>query len=358
MLVSRRRLRPGDARPRHRGAALRGRHPAHRRRCAGRAVQRQPRLRHPARLRLRPAGAGRACTSAPRLADIGRPVLVGDVAVYPLPYLEPCPGRRPARRRRAHPRRRAAAPRWRGCAPTGRAARRPLGRHGPRLRHRRGHQRVRARHHASAACRAVPPRGLRRRRLRALGHLHGRQEVSETVRYCGSPVALSFSEASHTKGILAASTCPAHSGVPSSRSRRRCVRPLAVLRGTLERAARRPAPTRRRGGLVPGHPHRRRSGRSGAMEQLRRRFPHTLVLQFDPQGAPVAAALLRRAGPPASRRSTSAATSSTTCAAGAAPPRTSGPCSPRRSRPSGRPRRSRRRGAGRAASPRRPAGAA
>ncbi len=35
----------------------------------------------------------------------------------------------------------------------------------------------------------------------ALGHLHGRQSMSPTVRYSGSPVAYSFSEAGHTKGM-------------------------------------------------------------------------------------------------------------------------------------------------------------
>lgn len=35
----------------------------------------------------------------------------------------------------------------------------------------------------------------------ALGHLHGRQTMSETVRYCGSPVAYSFSEHAHRKGM-------------------------------------------------------------------------------------------------------------------------------------------------------------
>ncbi len=34
----------------------------------------------------------------------------------------------------------------------------------------------------------------------ALGHLHGRQELSPTVRYSGSPLAYSFSEAKHRKG--------------------------------------------------------------------------------------------------------------------------------------------------------------
>ena len=35
----------------------------------------------------------------------------------------------------------------------------------------------------------------------ALGHLHGRQQMSPTVRYSGSPVAYSFSEHQHRKGM-------------------------------------------------------------------------------------------------------------------------------------------------------------
>ena len=34
----------------------------------------------------------------------------------------------------------------------------------------------------------------------ALGHLHGRQQLSPAVRYSGSPLAYSFSEAKHQKG--------------------------------------------------------------------------------------------------------------------------------------------------------------
>ena len=34
----------------------------------------------------------------------------------------------------------------------------------------------------------------------ALGHLHGRATLSDTVRYSGSPLAYSFSEADHVKG--------------------------------------------------------------------------------------------------------------------------------------------------------------
>src|SRR6185369_112404 len=34
----------------------------------------------------------------------------------------------------------------------------------------------------------------------ALGHLHGRHTLSSSVRYSGSPLAYSFSEAAHRKG--------------------------------------------------------------------------------------------------------------------------------------------------------------
>ena len=34
----------------------------------------------------------------------------------------------------------------------------------------------------------------------ALGHLHGRHTLTDAVRYCGSPLAYSFSEADHRKG--------------------------------------------------------------------------------------------------------------------------------------------------------------
>ena len=65
----------------------------------------------------------------------------------------------------------------------------------------------------------------------ALGHLHGQQQrSSETVRYSGSPVALSFSEAAPHQGLLArrprAVRRAQHRAVEAP-----VLRPLAVLRG-------------------------------------------------------------------------------------------------------------------------------
>ncbi|NUL43634.1 exonuclease SbcCD subunit D [Cellulosimicrobium funkei] len=67
----------------------------------------------------------------------------------------------------------------------------------------------------------------------ALGHLHGRQRMAETVRYSGSPLPYSFSEANHTKGGLLVSTAGGVvTGVETvdwSAGRK-----LAVLRGRIE----------------------------------------------------------------------------------------------------------------------------
>lgn len=67
----------------------------------------------------------------------------------------------------------------------------------------------------------------------ALGHLHGRQRMAEAVRYSGSPLAYSFSEAGHTKGGWLIST--AHGTVTDVEpvdffAGRR----LAVLRGRID----------------------------------------------------------------------------------------------------------------------------
>jgi exonuclease SbcD len=116
----------------------------------------------------------------------------------------------------------------------------------------------------------------------ALGHLHGRQVLSPQVRYSGSPLAYSFSEAKHQKGGWLIDVGPA--GVSSvTELTWDAPRKLAVLRGGITELlessslawaedaycqitltdAQRPAQ---------------------AMEKLRARFPDTLVLGFDPQG--------------------------------------------------------------------------
>jgi exonuclease SbcD len=116
----------------------------------------------------------------------------------------------------------------------------------------------------------------------ALGHLHGRATLTESVRYSGSPVAYSFSEADHVKGSwlvdLDAGGLAATRFVESP-----VTRPLARLTGTLDDLL-----TEQRFGVHEDswvqatltddlRPVR-------AMEQLRIRFPHALALRFAPAG--------------------------------------------------------------------------
>lgn len=117
----------------------------------------------------------------------------------------------------------------------------------------------------------------------ALGHLHGRQMLSPQVRYSGSPLAYSFSEARHQKGAWLIDVSPA--GVASvTELAWEAPRKLAVLRGGITE-------------LLESSDHTWAEDAycqitltdaqrpAQAMERLRSRFPDTLVLGFDPQGA-------------------------------------------------------------------------
>ncbi|MCA2220480.1 exonuclease SbcCD subunit D [Nonomuraea aurantiaca] len=117
----------------------------------------------------------------------------------------------------------------------------------------------------------------------ALGHLHGRQRMSETVRYSGSPLAYSFSEVNQKKGSwLVTLGSMEVDFVPAP-----VPRPIGRLRGLLEDLL-----TSSAYDDVEDHwlqviltdPIRPKS----AMDRLRARFPHTLALSFEPSGgAPV-----------------------------------------------------------------------
>jgi exonuclease SbcD len=115
----------------------------------------------------------------------------------------------------------------------------------------------------------------------ALGHLHGPQSAGENGRYAGSPLAFSFSEARHAKSIAVVDL----SGLFPQLELLRCPvpRPLAILRGKLDELLADPAHNRHEAAWVQVtvtdavRPQ-------DAMERLRRRFPHAVVLAFDPQG--------------------------------------------------------------------------
>ena len=214
--------------------------------------------------------------------DVGRPVMVGDLAVHPLPYLEPALVAD------------ALGTTERTHAGVLRAA---MGRVRADAADRDGRTVVMAhafvtggatsdseRDISVGGVSAVPPAVFAGVDYAALGHLHGRQEVAEGVRYSGSPVAMSFSEWRHRKGsLLVDLSGPApvvtHVDAPVERG-------LAVLRGPLEQ-------------LLTSPEHLRAESAwcqvtltdavrpLGAMDRLRARFPHTLELRFEPEGAGV-----------------------------------------------------------------------
>ena len=113
----------------------------------------------------------------------------------------------------------------------------------------------------------------------ALGHLHGRHTLTERLRYSGSPLAYSFSEADHLKGSwlvdLAADGAVAAEFVEAP-----VPRPLARLRGDLESLLSDPRLERHQGSYVQAT-LTDDSRPSQAMERVRARFPHTLVLGFE-----------------------------------------------------------------------------
>ncbi len=117
----------------------------------------------------------------------------------------------------------------------------------------------------------------------ALGHLHGAQRMTETVRYSGSPIAYSFSEAGQVKGSWLVDIGPdGFAGaefVPAP-----VPRPIARLRGRLDHLLTDPGYARFEDHwlhITLTDPLRPKA----AMERLRQRFPHTLALAFEPEGA-------------------------------------------------------------------------
>ncbi len=118
----------------------------------------------------------------------------------------------------------------------------------------------------------------------ALGHLHGCQTLTERVRYSGSPLAYSFSEADHRKtswlveldGTGAVHAERVDAPVPQA---------LARIRGPLEQLLDDPALARHEESWVEAtltdaaRPHE-------PMARLVKRYPHILSLVFDPDEGP------------------------------------------------------------------------
>jgi exonuclease SbcD len=235
-----------------------------------------------------------------RMASLADPVLLADdygqVAVYGIPYLEPAAGLP------------AAEPVTVTAAPAPQA--------GPAAP--RGHQAVLA--EALARIRSdAASRGIRRsavlahgwvtggqaseseRDIRvggvgdvpaslfdgfsyvALGHLHGQQKIADHLRYSGSPLPYSFSEAHHRKGTwlveLGDGGKLAVTRVPAPVYKR-----LSLLRGQLDDLLTSAQYAGQEEDFVAvtltdlARPQ-------AAMDRLRRRFPHVLTLAFEPEGA-------------------------------------------------------------------------
>ncbi len=117
----------------------------------------------------------------------------------------------------------------------------------------------------------------------ALGHLHGSQVLRPGLRYSGSPLAYSFSEAAHVKGSWLVELDAGGLGVvvqiPSPPARR-----LSALAGTLPDLLTSPTHSTVEGdwmSIVLTDPVRPEE----AMTRLRLRFPHVLVLEWRPEGA-------------------------------------------------------------------------
>lgn len=116
----------------------------------------------------------------------------------------------------------------------------------------------------------------------ALGHLHAPQRVGEAGRYAGSPIAFSFSEARHRKSVAVVDVgagapvvelvaCPVE-------------RELAILRGPLEELLADPGHAGAE--LAWAHVTLTDAVRPAeAMARVRARFPHAVVLAFEPEGA-------------------------------------------------------------------------
>ena len=116
----------------------------------------------------------------------------------------------------------------------------------------------------------------------ALGHLHGRAVLTDAVRYSGSPIAYSFSEAHHVKGSWLVDL--GASGVTRAELVEAPVpRPLAMLEGTLEDLL----GTREHAAAESAWVQATLTDASrpaAAMERLRARFPHVVALRFAPAG--------------------------------------------------------------------------
>ncbi|WP_326600349.1 exonuclease SbcCD subunit D [Streptomyces sp. NBC_01803] len=135
---------------------------------------------------------------------------------------------------------------------------------------------------------AVPAAVFAGAHYAALGHLHGCQTLNDRLRYSGSPLAYSFSEAAHRKSVWLVDL-DARGAVHAERVDCPVPRSLARVRGRLEELLTDPALARHEDAWVeatltdPARPDE-------PMARLAARFPHILSLVLDPERPPGAPA--------------------------------------------------------------------
>lgn len=208
--------------------------------------------------------------------SVGVPVLIGDVAVYPLPYLEPAVSAAQLGADEA-----SHAGTLRAAMRAVRADLESRGVPGVVMAHAfvvGSATSDSERDISVGGVSAVPAGTFSGVAYAALGHLHGAQRVGEIGRYSGSPVAMSFSETDQRKSSVLVDVTA--DGVTTSLIEAPVLRPLAKLRGTLAELLADPALARAEQAWCqvtltdPTRP-------LGAMDQLRRRFPYAVQLLFD-----------------------------------------------------------------------------
>ncbi|WP_067457748.1 exonuclease SbcCD subunit D [Actinomadura macra] len=214
-------------------------------------------------------------------ARVGEPVLVEDTAVYGIPYLEPELVRQPwDLDERSH----AAT-----LAEAMRRVRADAARRGPGVRSvvlahafvTGGEASESERDISVGGSSHVPASVFEGVDYAALGHLHGAWPVTDRVRYSGSPLAYSFSEEHQVKGSWLVDLRA--DGVAAEFAEAPVPRRIARIRGRIEDLLADASfePYEDRWLQVTLTDPRRPSA---AMERLRRRFPHALVLGFEPGG--------------------------------------------------------------------------
>ncbi|MBC2876366.1 MULTISPECIES: exonuclease SbcCD subunit D [Streptomyces] len=221
-------------------------------------------------------------------AGCGTPVVLsdahGDVALYGLPYLEPALVRTALDARGAGHAAvlEAAMDRVRADL-----AARPAGTRSVVLAHAfvaGGAASDSERDITVGGAAAVPPEIFDGVDYAALGHLHGCQTITDRVRYSGSPLAYSFSEATHRKTMWLIDL-DADGTVTGERIDCPVPRPLARIRGRLDELLDDPALDRHEDAWVEAtltDPVRPKD----PMARLAARFPHVLSLVLDPDRAP------------------------------------------------------------------------